>query len=477
MLRAWRFLLLLAGLALLGGCSCHNRPAQQTPAAVDPALLPMKYRDHNLVFISCDALQAAHVSCLGYERQTTPNLDAFAAQSFLFEKNYSVASWTVPASMTWFTGVYPSEHGLTNKFKIYNAAVQQPARLAELAPELQTLAQILKQQGYATAGFTGNAGVSGDFGFGQGFDVYDHERKKFGSFERSIPKALQWVKERRGQKFFLFLHGYDVHGQCTPAGGFDYRFVDRGYDGKFIGSQQEQELLREEGLEKGKVTMRDADVKFWRAIYDEKIQRADARLGDFLKQFEKLGLTEKTLFVITADHGTEFHEHGRFDHGFTLYDEQIHVPLIIRLPGQPLGKKISDRVSSIQVMPTILNMLDVPPLTQLRGSSLVETMRGNYAPQDIFSETNYREYTFQRSIIDPAGWKLIYALETDRRQLFQLDRDPAEANDLSNAEPARADELQARLFANWQALGHDLKAQRWKTGLNPVYESQGSPQR
>lgn len=472
--------LLLACVALSGGCGCHVEPQKPAPA-IDPALLPMKYRDHNVVLISFDALQAAHVSCLGYERNTTPQLDAFAEQSFLFQKNYSVASWTVPASMTWFTGVYPSEHGLTNKFKVYNATVQQPARLVELAPNLQTLAQVMKAHGYATGGFSGNAGVSGDFGFAQGFDVYDHDQKKFGSFERSIPKALQWVKKHRGEKFFLFLHGYDVHGQCTPVGGFDYRFVDRSYDGKFTGSQQEQELLREEGLEKGQVTLRDADVKFWRAIYDEKIQRADARLGDFLKQFAQLGLLEKTLVVITADHGTEFHEHGRFDHGFTLYDEQIHVPLVIRLPGQQGGNAISERVSSIQVMPTILELLDVPLneslAEQLRGESLAATLQGKHVPRDSFSETNYREYTFQRSIIAPDGWKLIYTLESDRRQLFQLDQDPLEANDLSSAEVAIADELQARLFAHFKSIGHDLTATRWKPGLNPVYDSQAKPSR
>lgn len=472
---------LLCFIAFGNGCGCHSEPVKPAAPAIDPALLPLKYRDHNVVLISFDALQAAHVSCLGYERNTTPQLDAFAAQSFLFQKNYSVASWTVPASMTWFTGVYPSEHGLTNKFKTYNATVQHPARLAELAPNLQTLAQVLKQQGYATGGFSGNAGVSGDFGFAQGFDVYNHEKKKFGSFERSIPKALQWVKQHRREKFFLFLHGYDAHGQCTPAGGFDYRFVDRSYDGKFTGSQQEQELLREEGLEQGHVTLRESDVKFWRAIYDEKIQRADARLGDFLQQFEKLGLLEKTLFVITADHGTEFHEHGRFDHGFTLYNEQIHVPLVIRLPGQQGGKPINDRVSSIQVMPTILDLLDVPQgesvAKQLRGESLAATMQGNHAPRDLFSETNYREYTFQRSIIAPDGWKLIYTLESDQRQLFQLNQDPLEANDLSTTEVARADELQARLFAHFQAIGHDLTMTRWQPGLNPVYDSQGSKSR
>ena len=152
----------------------------------------MKYRDHNVVLISFDALQAAHVGCLGYHRDVTPNLDAFAAESFRLERHYSAASWTVPSTMTLFTGVDPSEHGLTNKFAVYNAQDQRPARLAELAPNLTTLAQVLKQSGYSTGGFTGNAGVTADFGFSQGFDTYYHEKQKFGSFNQSIPEALKW---------------------------------------------------------------------------------------------------------------------------------------------------------------------------------------------------------------------------------------------------------------------------------------------
>jgi arylsulfatase A-like enzyme len=157
------------------------------------------------------------------------------------------------------------------------------------------------------------------------------------------------------------------------------------------------------------------------------------------------------------------------------------VPLVIRLPGQQGGKAIHERMSSIQVMPTILDLLDVPlndvVAKQLRGDSLAATMRENHVPRDLFSETNYREYTFQRSIITPDGWKLIYTLESDRRQLFQLDQDPQEANDLSTAEMRIADELQTRLFAHFKSIGHDLKATRWQPGLNPVYESQGSPSR
>ncbi|MCP3696034.1 MAG: sulfatase-like hydrolase/transferase, partial [Planctomycetaceae bacterium] len=256
--------------------------------------------------------------------------------------------------------------------------------------------------------------MSGGFGYEQGFDIYYYPKGKFGSIEQSIPRAIRWLQANKRKKFFLFLHGYDVHGQRTPEAGYDYRFVDPGYDNKYTGSELEQELLREEGLEKGKLTLPDDDVRFWRAVYDEKIQRMDKEFGHFLAAFDKLGLTDKTLFVLTSDHGTEFYEHRRFDHGFTLYDELIHVPLVIKLPGQAKGQVIADRISSIDVMPTVLDLLDIPVPTkaqkQLRGTSLTPTMQGERARRIVFSETDYRDYTFKRAIITPDNWKLIYTL-------------------------------------------------------------------
>ncbi len=274
----------------------------------------------------------------------------------------------------------------------------------------------------------------------------------------------------------VFLHGYDVHGQNTPAGGFDYRFVDKDYDHRYTGSEQEQEILREQGLEQGQLTLRDADVRFWRAIYDEKVQRADEKFRRFMDEFDKLGLTDKTLFVLTSDHGTELYEHRRFDHGFTLYNEQIHVPLFIKLPGQKAGKIITDRVSSVDVMPTILDLLDVRvpdnARKQLRGVSLVSTMRGESCKRDVFSETDYRQYTYKRSIITSENWKLIYTLESRSRELYDLNSDPREALNLAEAEPKRAADLERLLFAHFKSIGHDLTAYRWETGLNPVYNSQ-----
>lgn len=479
-LRRWRFLVVAAGC--LVWCSCHSDSPRQVPQTIEPTIEPepsqaFQYQNYNLVFVSFDALQAAHVSSLGNPRKVTPTLDALAKHGFSFSRAYSVASWTVPASMTWFTGVYPSEHRMTNKFALYQPPRKKLANLKELAPNILTLAEIMKQNGYATGGFTGNAGVSGGFGYEQGFDVYFYEQGRFGSLDQSIPQALNWLRAIQGKKFFLFLHGYDCHGQNTPAQGFDYRYVESGYDGKYTGSAQEQELLREEGLERGQVTLRDQDVAFWKAIYDEKIQRADQKFQAFLGEFDKLGLTDKTLFIITSDHGTEFYEHRRFDHGFTLYDEQIHVPLILKLPLQAKGRIIPERVSSIDVLPTILDLLQLRVAEnvkqQLRGTSLVPALRGSAAPRDLFAETDYRQYTYKRAIITPEGWKLIYTLESQERELYDLEHDPGEAKNLCHVHPDRVDFLEKKLFDHFQYIGHDLRSRQWERGLNPVYSSQG----
>lgn len=464
-----RWAALLLPLAVLAGCWSRPKP--------DPSDLPMKYPGCNVVVVSFDALQGRHVGALGYHRDVTPTIDSVAAEAFNFENATSVSSWTVPASMTWFTGVYPSEHRMVNKFTLWQPPRTKVADLGERAPHLFTLAQVLKENGYATGGFTGNAGVSGTFGFGKGFDTYYFPRGKFGGLDESVPRALAWVRQHKDEKFFLFLHGYDVHGQHSPSEGLDYRYVDPGYDRRFRGTEVEQEALREEGLQKGRLDLREQDVRFWRAVYDEKINRADARFRQFLDDLTRIGVRERTLLVLTSDHGTEAYEHGRFDHGFTLYQELVHVPLIVQLPGQKAGKNLSPRVSSIDLMPTILDLVgaEVPQAAkkQMRGESLVPVLQGGEQPRDVFSETDYREYTYKRSIITPGGWKLIYTLESGRRELYNLDEDREEANDLAGERPRLADELEARLFAHFRSLGHDLKKRQWKVGLNPVYESQG----
>ena len=154
--------------------------------------------------------------------------------------------------MTWFTGVYPSEHRMTNKFAVYTPAEQKRGRTSRnCRPNLVTLADVCGGTGTRPAGSPATPASAAGSGTSRGSTSTSTSRTRFGGFDRSIPKALEWLRANRDRKFFLFLHGYDVHGQHVPAGGLDYRFVDTDYDRRYSGSEQEQEVLREEGLDRG----------------------------------------------------------------------------------------------------------------------------------------------------------------------------------------------------------------------------------
>jgi choline-sulfatase len=431
-------------------------------------------RGCNVILVSFDALQARHVHSLGYPKNITPTIDSMADQGFNFKQAISASSWTVPASMTWFTGNYPSQHKVLNKFAVYNDTDQILSNLKELSPGTITLAEVLKQNGYVTGGFTGDAGVSGVFGYNQGFDAYIDDLK-FGGQDYSIPFALDWLRENKGKKFFMFLHGYDVHGQHVPEGGFDYRYVDFDYGGPFNGSAEQQASLREEGLEKGYVNITKEDVLFWRAVYDEKISRVDYEFSKFLDGLEELGLMNNTVLVLTSDHGTEFYEHKRFDHGFSLYDELVHVPLIIVHPRKTGGKEIDLQVRSLDIMPTILDMLDIPltsgPEEQLEGESLVPLMKGEQLELDAFIETDYRQYTYKRALRAHDGWKFIYTLESGEKELYNLINDSGEQSNLIEKEPRMAYELEQELLNHLKYLGQD-PYKGWAVGCYPVYMTQ-----
>ncbi len=441
-------------VVVCGSVICGALEAAEKKREVKPG----DYANYNVLFVSFDALQAAHVSHLGYFRDTTPTIDKFANEGFSFNNAISQASWTVPASMTWFTSLYPSEHKCINKYSVYTDKEKILSNLKELSPGVTTLAEVLKKKGYITAGFNGDAGVGGHFGFDQGFDVYV-DGPKFGGMDYSIPLAIEWLKKNSNKKFFMFLHGYDSHGQFDPPGGYTKRYVDPGYKGSLEGGKKEQERLREEGLDKGYINLTDDDVKFWRALYDEKINDVDERFRQFMEEFERLGLLDKTIIVLTSDHGTEFYEHKRFDHGFTLYDELIHVLLVFRLPGAEGNKIIPDQVRAMDIMPTLFDLLGIKPVnkvkTQMRGVSLVPLMRGRHLDLDAYSETDYRLITHKRSIRTSGGWKFIYTMETGRKELYNLQKDPGELDNLVEKELRTAYEMEQKLFAWLKSMGQD----------------------
>lgn len=428
----------------------------------------------NVVLVSFDALQAAHVHALGYEQPTTPTIDQLAKQGVLFTQAISPAPWTVPATMSWFTGTYPSLHKVINKFVLGPDGKLVLSNLKDLAPGTKTLTDVLKANGYATGGFTGGAGVNGVFGFKQGFDTYFDQTPPFSGMEVPIPKALKWLSGLGGKRFFLFLHGYGIHGQYQPPGGYDKRFVEPPYEGPYDGSPAQQRILRELGL-RHQIDLDDEDARFWRQLYDEKIDRTDAQFAGFMSALRAMGLDKNTVFVLASDHGTEEYEHRKFDHGHSLYDELVHVLFAVVSPGIKGGQVIREQVGTLDLMPTVLSLVGVEPDADLKkqvlGKSLVPMMTDRkHEGEDVYMETDYRLYTHKRGLRTRDGWKLIATIENKRMELYDLKRDPKETQDMAAARPDKVKELEKRLLDHYRGLGVSLD--NWTLGCSPVYPDQ-----
>jgi len=461
--------LFLVSVVLLGiiGAIFMSKNSKLLPPVLAPKPKP------NLILISFDGLQAKHLKSYGYELDTAPNLEALLNQSTTFTNTVSPASWTVPAHMSIFTSMFPSEHKVVNKFSDYDLANKKGviANLKKLSPTAVTLAEILKTAGYATGGFTGDAGVGPQFGFNQGFDTY-FETETFGGLTGSAPKALEWLAQNKANPFFLFLHGYDVHGQHELVGGSKGTYVSPDYKGEYTGSKVEQGKLREEGLANGEIALSAEDVAFWRAIYDEKIGRADLEFKNFMDQAAAMGALDNTIVIVMSDHGTEFYEHKRFDHGFSLYGEVINTLFAIRTPGQTQGQKVNQLVSTLDLLPTVLGLLEIenPVPNQIRGVDLTPALSGQDVAHNVFSETDYRLYTFKRSFQTPDGWKLILTLENGQKELYNLVLDPTEQTNLITKNPQKGYELEQTLRAHIDAVSGQRNVT--ELGCSPVYGDQ-----
>ncbi|MEK7567377.1 MAG: sulfatase [Patescibacteria group bacterium] len=442
--------------------------SQRPPSTVSPCI------NCNVIIIGLDAWQAAHISHLGYPVKTTPTLDTLSKNGFTFSQAISASSWTVPSFMSIFTGTYPSIHKVTNKFVVFSKEKQKLTNIQELSPQIKTLAEILLQQNYRTAGFTGDAGVSGAFGYNKGFETYVDDTK-FGGFDKNLDAALQWTKDSANENkpFFMFFHGYDAHGQFAIPVNYKSRFVEKDYTGPFRGTPQEQESLRERGLRGENLNLTQEDIAFWRAWYDGKIRDADERLGKFIDGLRKQGLLNNTIIVLVGDHGTELYEHKHFDHGHTLYDELIRVPLVFVIPGSNGGLHIEKQVSTIDIFPTILELLGILPTAelsrQLAGTSFVPLFRGEGAGRDVFIETDYRNFIHARGIRTIEGIKYILNLDTNMEELYDLKVDPEETRNLAKERPELLESLRQRVTRHIEEMGG---MPIFSNECLPVYDSQ-----
>lgn len=443
-------------------------PERPLLVAVPELLCEQGRRRPNLILISLDTTRPDHLGLYGYSRDTSPRLDAFARDGVVFEQALSVSAYTLPAHATMLTGVHPLGHGVVH-----------PGHALD-APSLPLMARVLQQRGWATRAFTGGGYLSADYGFAAGFGAYGQRDPLRGLIaeDRELlltrgggqPRldavesqnwntALSWIRERSELPFFLFLQTFAIH---------DYRSMgeQRGLfggpaDGEGVDVLRplERQLREPYGV---------VDREQLQMYYDEAIALTDQQLGRLFDLLDELSLGDDTVVVITADHGESFGEHGSgavdlVGHNFGLWDEQVAVPLIIVAPGLAAARR-RERVSLVDLAPTMLELLDVPIPEAVQGRSLVGWLAGDSgAAQPSPALLDLSSNQAQARALYSGRYKLVVG-DTEARvtlpvptaqALFDLANDPGEQTDVAADHPdvlARiADDL--ALAVEWMSLG------------------------
>jgi len=400
----------------------------------------------NVILISLDALRYDRTGFGGNTDGLTPNLDAFAEESVVFHDSTASAPWTLPSHMSIWTARWPSIHQVTNKLSPLSGGKMVET---SLSAGIETYPDLLIRSGRKAAGFTGGAGVQNKYGFGRDFDVYLDDRY-FGGLDYSIPAAVNWLKTNGDKPFFLFLHGYDVHGQYDLP---ESKRSSIAYNGAMDGSIEEQAKLREQGLanitEPGKPAhllgvLDETDTAYLETVYDLKVKATDERMGQFISQLKTMGLYEKSVIIVLSDHGDEFMEHDGLDHGATLYQEQLHVVSMIRFPGYGRRQDIRSPIRTLDLFPTVFDTLGLQGPARVNGQSLVPLLQGEPLSLDVYAETDYRLFVHQRMVRE-GEFKLILDLLDGKREMFNLKSDPHEQKDISSSEPRRTYEMEQKL--------------------------------
>ncbi|HHW44266.1 MAG TPA: sulfatase [Desulfotomaculum sp.] len=320
----------------------------------------------SLLLITIDALRADHLCCYGYRRETSPRLDALAGESILFQRAFSPCSYTMPAHTSLMTGKYVPHHSM---------GYRQASGRLDTDREI-TLAEVLLAGGYTTAAFVSCAVLDGRYGLDRGFVHYDdrmtrgeenrpHELIREGSLTTAA--ALEWLKSGVGEPFFLWIHYFDVHGPYLQPEPFNTFFVPEDYaeepvwlpvvdEGEAGGIPSYQLLVDDRDG-----TCRHAlDARFYLARYDCGIRYVDHIIGDLFRSLKETGFWDELMIVVTADHGEALGENGvYFYHGLTLTPDQIHVPLLVKMPrGKgPAGVQVNVPVSTVDIMPSVLELV------------------------------------------------------------------------------------------------------------------------
>ena len=363
----------------------------------------------NVVVITLDTFRADRIGAYGAARVETPHLDRLAREGVLFEQAMTTAPLTLPAHATIFTGRYPPVHGVRDNGGFF------------LNPEEVTMAERLKAVGYTTGAVVGAYVLDSKWGVDQGFDSYrdDFDLSKYraislGAIQRPgnevVDEGLQWIGSNAGSRFFAWLHLYDAHTPYEPPEPFRSRYPDRPYD---------------------------AEVAF-----------TDSQVGRVIAFLEERQLLDKTIVVVVGDHGESLNEHGEASHGFFIYEAATRVPFIVRAARPELrGRRVKDVVRTVDLLPTVFDLLGTPAPGEMDGRSLVPLMTG------VQTELGLEAYAESLYPLHHYGWSDLRALRSGRfkliaaprPELFDIEQDPNELNNLFDQRRALGERMLARL--------------------------------
>ena len=372
----------------------------------------------NIILIVIDAARQDHFGVYNYTRNTTPNIDRLATQSFVFENAISQATWTKPSIASLFTSTYPTRHGMDEYSSNNDKGV-----CGMLPVSLSTLAEQLRKSGYSTHGLINNPMVDSRFGFDKGFDTYQ-------SYQDSIltKNAMNIINDGSNKPFFIYLHYTGPHAPYTPVANFSRMFV--GDDSEFIDTQgKQQDYYLKANLSK-------RQLNYVISQYDGKLAYIDNQIGGIINELDRAGLSKKTILIITSDHGEEFFDHnGEFGHGYEPYDVLINVPLILWVPPAGVHHQIKNQVRLIDLMPTLIDLTTGSIPGGLDGVSIMPILTGNNLSLIGYSELTIKlgNMAYKTLALRTEGWKYMYTPSTGDEKLYYIESDPREINDLSGA--------------------------------------------
>lgn len=444
--------LLIVVAAVWAGFQEPGEPRRADGARITPSKTDVADRPNVVIFL-IDTLRADRLGVYGYDRRpTSPRIDTLARESVVFEQACAPSPWTLPTVVSLVTSTFPCEHGTLDNRQ-------------QLSRSLEPLAERFQRLGYTTLGSYANPFAGPDYGLDRGYDVLRSARKTDG---KQVGRLLD---EQPDRPFFLYIHNLEPHSPLVfaPAHTDGFRDVPRLTRNKIrthytlyrratrVDFAEDRPLgttdntSRQDRYMAALTSMLDD----YNELYDASVRLADERVSLVIDELKRRGLWDNTLFIVLSDHGEEMNEHGGWLHDQSVYEELVHVPLVVRFPsGQYAGRKLHTVVSLVDVLPTIFDFLETPEAARgARGRSLMPLIRGDESAADEFivpamrwnTKKYYRPWKESRGdinvVVRRGKWKGIWNVEPKTLELYNLTGDPGERHDISAATPKLAADM------------------------------------